>query len=79
MLPKSHAGKGSTILEQYRDELFQSSADELFATATGIPRLGERQRIRLFVRATPSRCSVSCLILRSALNVPSSESGCRRC
>ena len=64
LLPKSHAGKAlATILEQYpRDELFQSSPDELFTTATGILRLGERQRIRLFVRCDAFARFVSCLI-----------------
>ncbi|MCB1939520.1 MAG: NAD-glutamate dehydrogenase, partial [Rhodocyclaceae bacterium] len=52
-----------TILEQYpRDELFQSSVDELFTTTTGILRLGERQRIRLFVRPDAFARFVSCLI-----------------
>ncbi|MBR0566594.1 NAD-glutamate dehydrogenase [Azoarcus sp. L1K30] len=64
LLPGSHAGKAlATILEQYpRDELFQSSTDELFNTATGILRLGERQRIRLFVRCDAFARFVSCLI-----------------
>ena len=39
-----------TILENYpRDELLQIDADELFATAMGILRLAERQRVRAFV------------------------------
>ena len=64
LMPKSHAGKAlRTILEQYpRDELFQSSVDELFTTTTGILRLGERQRIRLFVRPDAFARFVSCLI-----------------
>ncbi|MCP5268112.1 MAG: NAD-glutamate dehydrogenase [Zoogloeaceae bacterium] len=64
LLPKSHAGKAlATILEQYpRDELFQSSLDDLFHTAIGILRLGERQRIRLFVRSDTFARFVSCLI-----------------
>jgi len=40
------------ILESYpRDELFQIAVDELFETAMGILHLGERQRLRLFIRA----------------------------
>ena len=64
LMPGSHAGKAlATILEQYpRDELFQSSTDDLFNTATGILRLGERQRIRLFVRCDAFARFVSCLI-----------------
>ncbi|HEX9179727.1 MAG TPA: NAD-glutamate dehydrogenase domain-containing protein, partial [Burkholderiales bacterium] len=52
-----------TLLESYpRDELFQASADELYDTAIGILRLGERQRIRLFVRPDPFGRFVSCLV-----------------
>jgi glutamate dehydrogenase len=63
-LPKSHAAKElATILEQYpRDELFQISVDELYHNAMGILRLGERQRIRLFVRCDTFARFVSCLI-----------------
>ncbi len=63
-LPKSHAAKTlATILEQYpRDELIQISVDDLFATATGILRLGERQRTRLFVRRDTFGRFYSCLI-----------------
>jgi glutamate dehydrogenase len=63
-LPKSHAAKAlATILEQYpRDELFQISLDELYRNAMGILRLGERQRIRLFVRCDTFARFVSCLI-----------------
>ncbi len=48
----SHSGKSLRhILETLpRDELFQSSEDELFATATGILELQQRARTRLFVR-----------------------------
>ncbi len=48
----SHSGKALRhILETLpRDELFQSSEDELFATATGILQLQGRTRSRLFVR-----------------------------
>jgi len=63
-LPRSHAAKTlTTILEQYpRDELFQISVDELYATAMGIVRLGERQRTRLFVRRDVFGRFWSCLI-----------------
>ena len=48
----SHDGKAlAHILDTYpRDELFQVSEDELFATAIGIIRLGERPKVRLFLR-----------------------------
>ena len=62
--PKGHMGKALvTILEQLpRDELFQISEDELFELAMGILRLGERQRIRLFVRSDVYGRFLSCLI-----------------
>ncbi|MCB1956632.1 MAG: NAD-glutamate dehydrogenase, partial [Rhodocyclaceae bacterium] len=64
LMPKSHAGKALvTILEQYpRDELFQAGVEELFHNALGILRLGERQRIRLFVRPDAFGRFVTCLI-----------------
>ncbi len=64
LMPKSHGGKALvTILEQYpRDELFQANVDELYHNAIGILRLGERQRIRLFVRADAFGRFVTCLI-----------------
>ncbi len=63
-LPRSHAAKALiAILEQYpRDELFQISVEELYVIATGILRLGERQRTRLFVRRDAFERFVSCLI-----------------
>jgi glutamate dehydrogenase len=50
--PSSHSGKALRhILETLpRDELFQSSEDELYRTAMGILGLQERVRSRLFVR-----------------------------
>jgi len=50
--PASHDGKAlAHILDTYpRDELFQVSDDELFATAMGILRLGERPKVRVFLR-----------------------------
>jgi glutamate dehydrogenase len=69
-LPKSHAAKAlATILEQYpRDELFQISPDDLYHNAMGILHLGERQRIRLFVRCDPFARFVSCLVYVSREN-----------
>ena len=63
-LPNSHAAKAlDTILEQYpRDELFQIEVSELFTTAMGILRLGERQRTRLFMRRDAFGRFVSCLV-----------------
>ncbi|HJW10659.1 MAG TPA: NAD-glutamate dehydrogenase, partial [Albitalea sp.] len=63
-LPKSHAAKALiTILEQYpRDELFQIETDELYATALGILRLGERQRTRLFLRRDAFGRFYACLV-----------------
>jgi glutamate dehydrogenase len=62
--PGSHADKALIeILETYpRDELFQISDDELFETAMGILHLGERQRVRLFVRRDRFGRFMSCLV-----------------
>ncbi|HEY2596836.1 MAG TPA: NAD-glutamate dehydrogenase, partial [Chloroflexota bacterium] len=62
--PGSHSGKALVnILDTYpRDELFQTSDDELLRTAMGILHLGERQRFRLFVRRDPFERFLSCLI-----------------
>ena len=48
----SHDGKAlAHILDTYpRDEMFQVNEDELFATALGILRLGERPKVRVFLR-----------------------------
>jgi len=53
--PESHDGKAlDHILETYpRDELFQSTEEELLETALGILHLQERQRIALFARRDP--------------------------
>ncbi|MDQ0140068.1 NAD-glutamate dehydrogenase [Cupriavidus necator] len=63
-LAKGHLYKSLvTILEQYpRDELFQATEDELFAITTGILRLQEHQRTRLFVRRDRFDRFVSCLV-----------------
>lgn len=52
LAPGSHSGKALRhILDTLpRDELFQASTDELFATAMGILALHERPRSRLFLR-----------------------------
>jgi glutamate dehydrogenase len=51
------------ILETYpRDELFQISVDELFEIAIGILHLGERQRLRLFVRRDTFGRFLSCMV-----------------
>jgi len=60
----SHSGKAlRNILETLpRDELFQASEDELFATATGILQLQGRSRSRLFVRSDKYGRFFSCLV-----------------
>jgi len=60
----SHAGKALlNILANYpRDELFQTSENDLLRTAMGILHLGERQRFRLFVRRDPFERFLVCLI-----------------
>ena len=63
-LPRSHATKTLlTILEQFpRDELFQIGVDDLYRIATGILRLGERQRTRLFLHRDIYGRFASCLV-----------------
>jgi glutamate dehydrogenase len=63
-LPKGHLYKSLvTVLEQYpRDELFQTSEDELYDIALGVLRLQEHQRTRLFVRRDRFDRFVSCLV-----------------
>ena len=51
------------ILEVHpRDELFQSSIDELFETTIAILQMQERRLIRLFVRHDRQRKFVNCLV-----------------
>ena len=51
------------ILESHpRDELFQVDVDELFETVVGILHLGERQRVRLFLRRDTFGRFLSCLV-----------------
>jgi glutamate dehydrogenase len=60
----SHAEKAlMEILETYpRHELLQIAADPLYEIATGILGLGERQRVRLFVRPDEYDRFLSCLV-----------------
>jgi glutamate dehydrogenase len=62
--PGGHSSKAlSYIIETIpRDELFQSSEEELFDMAMGILHLQERQRVRLFVRRDPFGRFMSCLV-----------------
>jgi len=62
--PASHDAKALVhILDGLpRDELFQSSEQELFDTALGVLNLQERQRIALFVRRDNFGRFVSCLV-----------------
>jgi glutamate dehydrogenase len=62
--PGGHLAKAlAHILETFpRDELFQISDDELYETSLGILALGERQRLRLFLRRDPFDRFVSCLV-----------------
>jgi len=60
----SHDGKAlAHILDSFpRDELFQVSEDELFDTAFGILRLGERPKVKVFVRCDRFDRFVSVLV-----------------
>ncbi len=62
--PDSHNEKAlMEILETHpRDELFQTPTGELFDIVIGILHLGERQRLRLFVRRDPFGRFLSCLV-----------------
>ena len=62
--PGSHNEKALVeILETFpRDELFQISDEELTEIAMGILHLGERQRVRLFVRRDPFGRFLTCLV-----------------
>ncbi len=63
--PTSHDEKELLeILEGYpRDSLFQIETDKLFEISMGILGLGERQRLRLFVRGDPLDRFLACLVL----------------
>jgi len=60
----SHSGKDLLeVLETYpRDELFQTSADELYDLATAVLHLQERRKSQLFLRRDEYGRFVSCLI-----------------
>jgi len=60
----SHSGKDLVqILETYpRDELFQTSVDELYDIVIAVSQLQERRRTRLFMRADDFGRFVSCLV-----------------
>ncbi len=62
--PNSHDGKAlAHILDSFpRDEIFQISEDELFDTALGILRLGERPKVRVFDRCDRFDRFVSLLV-----------------
>jgi glutamate dehydrogenase len=62
--PDSHNEKALIeIIESHpRDELFQVPVDELFEILMGILHLGERQRLRLFVREDTFGRFLSCLV-----------------
>lgn len=59
-----HAGKALlNILETFpRDDLFQTSTDELLKLSVGILHLQERRRIRLFIRKEPYGRFISCFV-----------------
>lgn len=60
----SHAKKALMhILEAYpRDELFQSSVEDLRRISEGVLALQERSRVKLFVRRDPYRRFIACMI-----------------
>ena len=60
----SHEGKElARVLEVFpRNELFQSSLAELFATAMAVNKIQERKQVRLFVRYDSYRKFVNCLV-----------------
>ena len=62
--PDSHSGKDLlTILETYpRDELLQTSVDDLHHTALAVLHLQERRRTKLFLRKDDYGRFMSCLV-----------------
>jgi len=62
--PAGHDGKALlNILETHpRDEMFQSDNDTLYAIATGVLRLQERQHVALFTRRDSAARFLSCLV-----------------
>ena len=63
-LPGSHLGKAlEHVFDTFpRDELFQVGPDEFYEIALGILQLGERQRLRIFVRPDAYGRFMSCLV-----------------
>ncbi len=62
--PNSHAAKNfSQILDTLpRDELFQSSEEDLFEVASGIQHLRDHHRLRLFIRPDRYRRFYACMV-----------------
>ena len=62
--PGSHDFKAMRQLIEVhpRDELFHSSADELYATLVGVWQINERRIVKLFVRVDPFEKFVNCLV-----------------
>ncbi|MGI8717909.1 MAG: NAD-glutamate dehydrogenase [Lapillicoccus sp.] len=62
--PDSHSGKDLLeVLENYpRDELFQTSAEQLVDVATSVLHLQERRKTRLFLRRDVYGRFMSCLV-----------------
>ncbi len=62
--PNSHAGKGliHTLETLPRDELFQTSEDDLYALTLGTLHIQERSQVRLFVRRDAFGRFYSCLV-----------------
>ena len=69
--PASHDGKALfNIIETLpRDELFQADEDALFAIATGVLQLQERQRVALFTRPDAAGRFVACLVYAPRDNI----------
>ena len=62
--PGSHDDKALIeVIDTFpRDELFQIGVEDLYEIAVGILELGERQRVRLFMRTDRYERFVSCLV-----------------
>ncbi len=64
LAPRSHSGRDlMEILETYpRDELFQTTVNELWANVMGVLRLAGRRQLRLFLRKDAYGRFMSCLV-----------------
>ncbi len=62
--PDSHDGKAlRQLLEVHpRDELFQSTEEELYRTIIGVWQLNERRKVRFFMRTDPYEKFVHCIV-----------------